>query len=253
MKKWIINIISNNNNKSVFCMAVIAIVLCVTTDNEFFKNVSYSIVAATIFYIIVEYIPELKRENRRKQEELYLKAIAYRKLQLCLTRVDSIFTDMYRELNEIKNFQEVEMSLEEFYDIEHIMNIVDNIDINTSAPVISRFNKDISYKEYLRLTWNEAVQYANEALGTRYVEMNAVLAYELQYLISEGTLPVFFKMLDVRDISTKDIFPKGTNNERYEGDTLRNIIQLHKIAFSLYNELKVDKSFKAIYKPCFYQ
>ena len=145
------------------------------------------------------------------------------------------------------------MSLEEFYDIKHIMAIVDNFDINASAPAINRFNKNISYKEYLQLTWKETVQYTNEALSTRYVEMNAVLAYELQYLISEGTLPVFFKMLELRDISTKDIFPRGIHNERYEGDTLRNIIRLHKIAFSLYNELKVDKFFNAIYKPSFYQ
>ena len=234
-------------------MAIVAMILCITTDNEFFKNVSYSIVAATIFYIIVEYIPELKRENRRQQEELYLKVIAYRKLQLCLTRVDNIFVSMYRELNKIKNFQEVDMSLEEFYDIKHIMAIVDNFDINASVPAINRFNKNISYKEYLQLTWKETVQYTNEALSTRYVEMNAVLAYELQYLISEGTLPVFFKMLELRDISTKDIFPRGIHNERYEGDTLRNIIRLHKIAFSLYNELKVDKIFNAIYKPSFYQ
>lgn len=81
---------------------------------EWIKNIGYSIVAAYIFYLLNECTFNIINYFSRKKKRNIIKAIAYRKLQLLLCRLDNIFISIY----EVKNQQKYEGTLDELYQVD---------------------------------------------------------------------------------------------------------------------------------------
>ena len=80
------------------------------------QGIAMSIVAAYIFYIIMQFIPTLV-ENYKKRSFM---AIAYRKLQIMLNRLDALFIDPYKKVKCMGLSEKIDLTLESFFDKEFL-------------------------------------------------------------------------------------------------------------------------------------
>ena len=263
MIKAVKKFLSKNRNISI--ITIIAILFCIIcsflkSSKEF--NVPYwlypwgelgywisiSIIAATIFYVFQTYIPTLMEENLNRPAM----AITYRKLQLLLVRLDSLFIEPY---NKINNAKEIDKSLDEFFSASSLNNALTNFDLSQNSPChyMQRPEACMSYKDYFIMQWNEAKTYAKDALLTPYAQTNPELSYQLEYLVSDSSFNMVLSLLQQgQNIEYSCILGLNQLEGKTDINNLENIKTLHRIAFSLYDNLKEDKRLKNIYQPLFY-
>ena len=220
--------------------------------HEWIKNVGYSIVAAYIFYLLNECTFNIINYFSRKKKRNIIKAIAYRKLQLLLCRLDDIFISIY----EAKNKQKYKGTLNELYQVDVLRRLTSNFCLLDKSDILCEEHngscRHLTYEEKLFSLWNDVKRYADELLNTQYIYFDYDLSYQIQYLVNDNFISTFFQKIYCFD-KTHSLclfIPKG-NREVIE-DAFNNIIKLHKIAFELYDCLKEDHRFKNIYKPIFY-
>lgn len=250
---------------STFVM-LLSIPLLFVSDCGIGRDISLGIISAYIFYLIIEFIPAVVQSYR----EYSIMAITYRKVQLMLHRLDSLFLEPYKTYvknkkkktengveNSGDNTEQVgHIALDKFYDKDFLI-FLDNFDLLQESNAVSfqgHSFRHISFKERLNGLWKECVKYANEALNTSYIEKTPELAYLIQNLISESTIHVYFDL--VCEINSNENYSwvldlKQSNNKAYI-NTINTIIKIHKIAFSMYDKLK-NKKHLIVSEPMFYE
>lgn len=210
--------------------------------------ISVSIIAAAIFFVFQTYIPAQKAEYLNRPSV----AIAYRKLQLMLVRLDDLFVEPYKK---ITNTTSVDLSVERFYHPEFLKDIFKKFDLTQDSPCAYMDNptKHMSFDVYLKTQWEQAKSFAKDALLTPYAQTDPELSYQLEALLSESLFDMFF---DLRQngqcIDYSCVLSLNQPDTVICKNKLENIIALHKIAFSLYDTLKGDQRLKNIYAPPFY-
>lgn len=214
------------------------------------QGIAMSIVAAYIFYIIMQFIPSLVEEHRKRSAM----AITYRKLQLMLCRLDDLFVDPYNTVKGDSIGSKVALSIEEFYDKDFLISFLRGFDLNQNSNSQNGYtNKLESYRDYLQGMWKECQRYGNEALNTPYLQNDAELAYQVQYLISDNAINSYFKYLyALPQIDYQCVLALNQKDDEICTQSIINVIILHKQTFAMYEKLKRDKRFTNIFKPSFY-
>lgn len=230
----------------IACTIITIIAACLLTcECEIIQGIAMSIIAAYIFYIIMEFIPAL-REERKKQSAM---AITYRKLQLMLYCLDSLFVEPYCSVVG----HEPKLSTDAFYEKEHLKTFLIGFDLTQNSDCVDASGHMLPYSIYFFNVWERCQKYANEALNTLYMQYDPELAYEVQYLLSDSSICHYFNLYKL-SLSTDygNILSLIQENSKFCEQHLHNIKVLHKKIFNLYDRLKRSKKFPNIYMPSFY-
>lgn len=252
-------------NHNIFIIAIISGVFCIISCvfkssktlnvphwlypwGELGYWISISVIAATIFFIFQTYIPAQKAEYINRPAV----AIAFRKLQLMLVRLDDLIVEPYKK---VKNIDKVDMTVDCFFTSEFLNGIFDGFDLGQDSPCAYEncLEKHLPFKDYLISRWEETKSYAKDALLTSYAQTDPELSYQLEYLLSENSFDRTFKLIQRGyPLNYACILSLNQPNSQFCKNKVENIVTLHKIAFSLYDILKEDSRLKNIYKPPFY-
>lgn len=241
--------------KIFYILTLLAVVSCLLLfkfkDCKLIENIGYGFIAAYIFYFINEFIPYLVNKYDEEKNNRLMMAITYRKLQLLLDRIDSMFLKIYK----IKNERNYLGSVHNFYNEEFFKDFVCDFDLNQESDCLDFRRDKLTYKEYFISNWQDIELYSKRLLSTNYMRFDADLAYEIEYLLSHNYIGVFCKFLhNIENPNLKNIFPVEYFSEKTTPkNSLDNIINLHLIAFKMYDSLKYDKRIKFLNKPEFYK
>ena len=93
------------------------------------NNVSYSIIAAYIFYLINDVIPSIIKFYDNKKRNKIIMSITYRKLQLLLANFDGIFLETYKGIYKV----DYKGNLYDFFNLEFLIKLVDNFDLRNES------------------------------------------------------------------------------------------------------------------------
>lgn len=214
------------------------------------QGIAMSIVAAYIFYIIMQFIPSLLEEYRKRSAM----AITYRKLQLMLCRLDDLFVEPYNTVKGNSIGSKVALSIEEFYEKDFLISFLHEFDLDQNSNCKNGYTNQLeSYRTYLQGMWKECQKYGNEALNTPYLQNEAELAYQVQYLLSDNAIDSYFKYLSaIPCMDYQCVLALNQKDDEICTQSIMNIIILHKKIFEMYDKLKKDKRFANIFEPSFY-
>lgn len=210
--------------------------------------ISVSVIAAAIFFVFQTYIPAQNAEYLNRPAV----AITFRKLQLMLVRLDDLALTPYKK---VKNVTEIDMAVERFFDSQHLAGVFDGFDLSQDSPCVYENlpEKHLPFKDYFMLRWEEVKSLAKDALLTPYAQTDPDLSYQLEYLLSDNSFDIVFRLLQKgHPLDYACVFGLDQPDSELCKNNLENIKVLHKIAFSLYDTLKDDSRLKNIYKPLFY-
>ena len=86
------------------------------------------------------------------------------------------------------------------------------------------------------------------------ITKNEKLAYEVEFLLSESSISTYFDYISSDSNHTlTNIFPVDVKTEkRTDKRWIECVINLHKIAFKMYDELKKENYLRNIFAPKFY-
>lgn len=223
-------------------------------DHDLPKGIGMSIIAAYIFYLFLELVPSILRD----WDSLPAKAIAYRRLQLLLVRLDDIFISTYKKAkNKEDTRPENEFQIEDFYNSSFLKNFMSGFDLSQESKVYEAFTmKPLTFANTIMSNWNDVNKYANALIQMPCVQNDIKLAYQLDFLLDNNTLSYIFgmsHMFNISKINFEGFLSLNQIGDVSQKNSLNNIIQLHEIAFKYYDLLKKDDRFHSIVvAPNFY-
>lgn len=218
------------------------------------NNVSYSIIAAYIFYLINDVIPNIIKFYDNKKRNKIIMSITYRKLQLLLASFDGIFLETYKGIHKV----DYKGNLYDFFNLEFLIKLVDNFDLrnesNTVAIDKAGNQIKLNCETHFYNTWRKIKDLGQNLLSTQYITKNEKLAYEVEFLLSESSISTYFDYISSDSNHTlTNIFPVDVKTEkRTDKRWIECVINLHKIAFKMYDELKKENYLRNIFAPKFY-
>ncbi|MBF4696085.1 hypothetical protein [Fusibacter ferrireducens] len=165
-------------------------------DYNILLNLSIGYVISYLFYIMVNYFPELQNSIEKEQENVYLRIARHREVQLLLYDLSSVWGDifLYSKQNGIIND---DISLEQHFNFETLCKILPHINLLAPAFEIEGYERKILWVEKLEVDIERFTKDANVFL-TRYKDMPpSNLYYKIFYLCNNsflvGQLPILLR------------------------------------------------------------
>mgnify|MGYP007123243955 FL=1 len=233
-------------------------------DNNIIQGIAMSVIAAYIFYFMIEFIPSLLRAY----ENLPRVAVAYRHLQLLLLNLDTIFLEAYKEVSgrgsdDPRVDQDIDLGvdIDTFFEKELMLEVLDKFDLDKKTKVI---DSNQTYIESFIIKWKAVNRCSQKLLKTRHVKNHDVLEDTVNYLIKDSMISSVFKLymrgstsakaVNLNFISILGLMRLNEDEIHWHEPSIRNIKELHEIAFQMYDILKKDERFKNIvFRPYFYK
>lgn len=210
----------------------VSITLLFLTDSTAMEGICMSYVAAYIFYMVNDVIPSSKRRYTEK-------VMVYRKLQLILVKLDSIFEEVV-SLNGGKK-RIVDYKLDEFFSEGVLKQYLVGFDDTQDSSVVSSIQSLSRMKcfDLFQSLWSEITSYCEILCNMDCNSYNNTeLVYCLLYLVNESSMSIYFKLRKKQNLAFECIiFLNDTESAAFK-NSLTNIIRLHKIAHSLYDSKK---------------
>lgn len=240
------------------CVISVLLLFC---NNIIIQGIAMSVIAAYIFYLMIEFIPSLLRAY----ENLPAMATTYRHLQLLLLNLDGIFLEAYKEVSgrgssDPRVYQDVDLGVEykTFFEKQFLFGVLNNFDL---LKVSKRAGKNQIYMESFIEKWRNIDRHVYEISKTSYINNNELLRYSLDYLIKESHMAVAFAIyLEGRpgawlvQVNFASILGFDQSGTSWDEVGVQNIKQIHEIAFQMYDILKKDERVKnIIFRPDFYK
>ena len=239
----------------MFALATVGLVigiLMLFCHCDTWRGIGMSIIAAYMFYILIELVPSIIRD----WETLPAKAMAYRRLQILLVKLDDIFVSAYmKAMNCQDGHPEQRMKLHEFYDPSFMVTFMNGFDLTQESGIIDWNEQQVSFLNLFKSRWVEIQACATTISQAQSVQDDIDLLFEVDYLISENSLATVFRLTNVPNmvIGFENFLSLNQIGDSHQVNTFNNIIKLHQIAFRYYDMLKKDKRFSSIvFKPHFY-
>lgn len=256
-------------DKIVIKVFVLSTVVCAISilcmfwfcDNNIVQGIAMSVIAAYIFYLMIEFIPALTRAY----ENIPSMAIVYRHLQLLLLNLDGIYLEAYEEIYNLKSTnprsnQDMDLGVDfkTFFEKQFLFGILNYFPLLKMSKIIGQ---NRPYIELFIDRWQRVSRHAVAILNTPYSYNDELLKYALNYLIIESSMAVTFDFymkgrpgawpLHVNFASILGFDPKGIS---WDEPTMESIKQLHESAFKMYDFLKKDERVRHIVcRPDFYK
>ena len=190
------------------------------TNNDLWYNLSIGYVISFIFYLVVNFFPELKRSKKIEEDLLPLRCARYREVELLMQDISMVGGDIFNSClkAEIINRNDVK-KIDDLFNIGTIKATLPYINLSKPATI---YNDDMS------VHWLDKIKIGIEALKndgniylTRYKDMvPTILFLNVFYIINNsfifGQLPI---LLDVAvmaygyDISLEKVIYTENNKE----------------------------------------
>lgn len=229
-------------------LLVVSIVMLFLTDSTIISGISMSYIAAYVFYLINEVLPTSRKCTTEK-------VLVYRKLQILLVRLDSIFEEVLEVSKRPRKLKEYK--LDEFFSKEVLQSCLVGFDDNQDGISVSFSQpyKAIKCSDHFLSLWKEIRDYGQSICETNCMAYDKTeLVYCISYLINESSISHYFAIKSRRIRSEFGcILSLNQIDTQYFSEAVMNIKKLHRIAFSLYDSLKRKKKYRHIvYEPYFY-
>lgn len=225
-------------------------------NNQIISSIVMSIIAAYIFYFPIEFVPSLLRDYEKKTTQI----IAYRRLQLLLTRLDDISITLYNASENTEFEPEKTMRLEEFYNPQFLKNHIKKANLRAKSNIMTYDGRKLTYCESAISSWNQVVELASNLLIMPVVQEDVELMFQLNYLVTESVLHMIFnlsKNMDISNIRPECYYGLNQIGDDVQINIFNNILQLHYLANKYYKKLEKYKEnckYKGmINKPIFYK
>lgn len=173
----------------------IKVLLFTRTNNIIFYDLSIGFFASYIFYIIVNFIPELKKEREARRKELPLRCARLREVQFVLYGISSLWIDIFKICinNQIINKKGL-VSLNDLFNYDQIVKVLPYINLSQPAIIYEHIGQGPSWFEKIEMAVTSLKEDADNFLN-RYNTMEpADLFFTISYLISKsfiiGQLPI---------------------------------------------------------------
>lgn len=239
-----------------FITCFLLIILGIRSIFSISQSIVDSIVAAYIFYLLTDFFPRVFDSYK----ECKTTAIAYRKLQLLIHRLDMIFITPYKIKHNLKSLEEIDdnINIDVFFEKNFLLSFMEKLTLDKESnvlKVVKTHSVYLTYKELLPSLWREIKIYSNNLLDMPYVKRNHELCYHLNYLISESTLAIVLNNVFLLEIANdySTILSISQKDETPFNRTIETIKALHKISFNLYKALQLHHNLNDIIAPMFYK
>ncbi|MDD7793674.1 hypothetical protein [Clostridium sp. 'White wine YQ'] len=171
-------------------------------------NLSVGYIVSYMFYLLVNFIPELLDAKEKEKELLRLKCAIHREIQAVIENVRSIWYGMELkvELSSLIKDERIN-DINNLFRFETIKNISEGIKLSDDSN-LATIELSISWSELLINRFNEISTQINIILTRYKSDLKPEIFYELFYLVNEslivGRLPMVIE--DGGKILGKDIF-----------------------------------------------
>lgn len=242
-KLWIRLIFSG-----IVCIALgIALIL---TDYNVAVSIGTSIIAAFIFYIPMNFVPE--RIAYKKERPILM--MMYRRLQYLLASLDDMILEAYKIAGKSVDINGV--SVEYVYDPQRIRKSLRTLNTNSETSVMDYLmTKHWSFNELYYDKWKKVESFGREISQMSLPLEYNVLSSEIFHLLYESFLSVYFRdnLYVSITISLDCLWVQIKEDDSLDSKTCDAIIKLHHLAFTYYDEIMREVPEIVRYKPYFYE
>ena len=242
------------------------VIVNVFSRDSILFGVGQSVIAAYVFYIFLDFFPQLFRSYNVSYQE----KIVYDFLRMMLLRLDELFILPFQQVHTNRKLPPLKV----FFSDEFLRSFILNFDSSTAHSNTEMYNPngnhiEIPFIQYIRQKWNETQNYIRQLIIIPYVNENNELFYQLKYLNFNSWISQYFTLIHTFQGDTINT-PQGAsrlpyylligyhynmdggNKVVFDKTTAENIIKLHELAFEMYKRLNGDPRWDTHYPPVFY-
>lgn len=203
--------------------------------NSVIYNLAMGYIVGYIFYVIINFIPEVYESCERRRKEVKLRCAIQREVQLFTVKIISLWGRMAKFSEQRGNVNtNAIQDIEDLFNIETLREIAYDIQFNSPSGTVSYSSQPINWKVTIQGEIEEINKKGNIIL-TRYKgELDTELYYHIFYLINEGMLQEDLNMLinamtsiNGMNRTLGECMDWSKNGSKYINQTCKSICELY--------------------------